>query len=161
MAPLIPLRPRGRWIEAAARRLFSPESFALLVEPAIADLQFERSPRFGDRLDAYRTVWIGMVAACDDGIARRARRCVRDNELVTITALALLHAAHSAWMVVLLLGLDGRVPLGRILHRAIAAPTPAMLAAGSVVLLYLARGATRWFARHDAVHTTICGRRVE
>ena len=64
---------RGRWMEAASRRLFSAESFALLVEPAIADLQLEDSPRLAARVDAYRTVWIGMAAACDAGIARRGR----------------------------------------------------------------------------------------
>ena len=40
---------RGRWMAAAARRLFSPESFALLVEPAIADLQVDTG-RDGSRL---------------------------------------------------------------------------------------------------------------
>jgi hypothetical protein len=70
---------------AASRRLFSAESFSLLVEPAIADLQIENSGRFAERIDAYRTVWVGMAAACDDGVARRARAFVRDNELVTLT----------------------------------------------------------------------------
>jgi len=131
---------RGHWMAAASRRVFSPESFALLVEPAIADLQLEDSGRLSDRMDAYRTVWIGMAAACDDGIVRRARTFVRDNELVTLTALVLLHATHSLWMVVLLLGLDGRVHLGRILSARLAeVPTPGVLAAASVVALYVAR----------------------
>jgi hypothetical protein len=132
---------RGRWMAAASRRLFSPESFALLVEPAIADLQLESSGRLAERMDAYRTVWIGMAAACDDGVARRARAFVRDHDLVTLTALVLLHAAHSTWMVVLLLGLDGR---GRHLGKVIAAtwgggPTPGFLAAASVLALYAGR----------------------
>jgi hypothetical protein len=128
---------RGRWIAAAARRLFSPESFALLVEPAIADLQFEDSGRLAQRMDAYRTVWIGMAAACDHGVARRARTFVRDNELVTLTGLALLHGAHSLWMVVLLLGLDGRVQLGRVISSRLAdLPSPGVLAAASVLALY-------------------------
>jgi hypothetical protein len=131
---------RGRWVAAASRRLFAPESFALLVEPAIADLQAENSGRLSERLDAYRTVWIGMAAACDDGIARRTRAVVRENELVTLTGLALLHAAHSAWMIVLLLGIDGRVHLGRMLANGFAElPTPGLLAATSVVALYAGR----------------------
>jgi hypothetical protein len=131
---------RGRWIAAASRRLFAPESFALLVAPAIADLQVENSGRLSERLDAYRTVWVGMAAACDDGIARRARAFVRENELLTLTGLALLHAAHSAWMIVLLLGLDGRVHLGRMLAGGLAVlPTPGVLAATSVVVLYAGR----------------------
>src|SRR5262245_4784573 len=135
---------RGQWMEAASRRLFSPESFALLVEPAIADLQLEDSGRLGGRMDAYRTVWIGMAAACDDGVARRARAFVRDNELVTLTGLALLHAAHSAWMIVLLLGLDGRVHLKRILAAGLAEiPTPGVLALSSVIALYAARALVR------------------
>ena len=40
---------RGRWMAAASRRLFSPESFSLLVEPAIADLQIENSGRLAER----------------------------------------------------------------------------------------------------------------
>ena len=135
---------RGRWIEAAARRLFSSESFALLVEPAIADLQVEESGSLAARLDAYRTVWIGMAAACDDGIVHRARLFVRDNELVTLTGLVLLHAAHSMWMVVLLLGLDGRVHLGKLISARLADfPSPGVLAASSVLALYAGRAIVR------------------
>ena len=131
---------RGRWMEAASRRLFSPESFALLVEPAIADLQLEGSGRLAGRIDAYRTVWIGMAAACDDGVCRRARAFVRDNELATLTGLVLLHAAHSTWMVVLLLGLDGRVHLGKLISARLAdLPTPGFLAASSLLALYAGR----------------------
>jgi len=131
---------RGRWIAAASRRLFSPESFSLLVEPAIADLQIENSGRLAERIDAYRTVWIGMAAACDDGVARRARAFVRENDLVTLTGLALLHAAHSAWMIVLLLGLDGRVHLKRLISTGLAElPTPGVLTAASVLALYAGR----------------------
>lgn len=142
MRALAPRPPalRGRWMAAASRRLFSPESFALLVEPAIADLQIENSGRLAERVDAYRTVWIGMVAACDDGVARRARAFVRENELLTLTGLVLLHAAHSAWMVVLLLGLDGRVHLKRLLAAGLAEiPTPGVLAVSSVIALYAGR----------------------
>jgi hypothetical protein len=125
---------------AASRRLFSPESFALLVEPAIADLQVEDSGRLAERLDAYRTVWIGMAAAFDDGVAHRARAFARENDLVTLTALALLHAAHSTWMLVLLLGLDDRVHLKRIISAGFAElPIPAVLAGVSVVALYAGR----------------------
>lgn len=128
---------RGRWMAAAARRLFSSDSFTLLVEPAIADLQLENSGRLAERMDAYRTVWIGMAAACDHAVARRARVFVRENELVTLTGLALLHAAHSLWMVVLLLGLDGRVQLGRVISSRLAdLPSPGVLAAASVLALY-------------------------
>ena len=135
---------RGRWMAAAARRMFSPESFALLVEPAIADLQLETGGGLTARIDAYRTVWIGMAAACDTGIACRARTFVRDNELVTLTGLVLLHAAHSLWMVVLLLGLDGRVHLGRVISARVAEmPAPGFLAAASVLALYGGRALVR------------------
>ena len=146
-----PAALRGRWMAAASRRLFSPESFALLVEPAIADLQRENSGRLADRMDAYRTVWIGMGAACDDGVARRARVFVRDNELLTLTGLVLLHAAHSAWMIVLLLGLDGRVHVGRLLAAGLSEiPTPGVLAAASVVALYAGRAAATWLLTKHA-----------
>ena len=154
---------RGQWMEAAARRLFSPESFALLVEPAIADLQLEDSGRLAGRMDAYRTVWIGMAAACDDGVCRRARAFVRDNELVTLTGLVLLHAAHSTWMVVLLLGLDGRVHLGQLISAGLAdVPTPGFLAASSVVALYAGRAiVTRLLSRGAPSPTSSIVRIVE
>ena len=145
MRPLASHTPtlRGRWLIAVSRRLFSAESFALLIEPAIADLQLETSG-LAARLDAYRTVWIGMAAAFDDGVAHRARTFVRDNELVTLSALVLLHAAHSAWMVVLLLGLDGRVHLKRLISTGFAElPTPGVLALASVVALYAGRALVR------------------
>ena len=135
---------RGRWMAAAARRLFSAESFALLVEPAIADLQHEESGRLSERLDAYCTVWIGMAAAFDDGVAHRARTFARENDLVTLTGLALLHAAHSTWMLVLLLGLDDRVHLKRIISAAFAElPLPVVLTGASVVALFAGRALVR------------------
>jgi hypothetical protein len=135
---------RGQWLAAVARRLFSPESFALLVEPAIADLQLENSGRVVARMDAYRTVWIGMAAACDLGLARRTRAFVRDNDLVTLAGLALLHAAHSTWMVVLLLGLDDRAHLGRMLSQLFASlGSPAILAIASALVLVGGRALVR------------------
>jgi hypothetical protein len=150
-------------MEAASRRLFSPESCALLIEPAIADLQLEESGRLAARVDAYRTVWVGMAAACDDGVCRRARAFVRDNELVTLTALVLLHAAHSTWMVVLLLGLDGRVRVGKMIAAGFAElPTPGFLAAASVVALYAGRAiVTRLLCRGAPSPTSSIVRIVE
>jgi hypothetical protein len=153
---------RGRWMAAAARRLFSSESFALLVEPAIADLQLETSGGLTARIDAYRTVWIGMAAACDTGIACRARTFVRDNELVTLTGLVLLHAAHSLWMVVLLLGLDGRVHLGRELAARVAEmPAPGFLAAASVLAIYGGRALVRRLSKGPSSSTCSVVRVVE
>lgn len=154
---------RGRWLAAASRRLFSAEAFELLIEPAIADLQRQDGGRVGARADAYATVWIGMAAACDDGVAQRARIFVRDNELLTLTGLILLHTAHSAWMVVLLLGLDGRVHLKDVITSALVAiPTPALLAASSVVALYLLRAAaTRVVYGPAAAHLSITPRVAE
>jgi len=148
---------RGRWLAAAGRQMFSPESFDRLVEPALADLQREDSGRLGAWVDAYATVWIGMLAACDQGIAQRARVFVRDNELVTLTALILLHAAHSGWMVVLLLGLDGRVHLKNVIASALGAvPAPALLALSSVVALCLLRAAVSRATRDPvAAHLSI------
>ena len=155
-APAIrPPALRGRWIAAVSRRLFSTESFALLIEPAIADLQLESGGRLATRLDAYCTVWIGLAAAFDDGVAHRARTFVRDNELVTLSALVLLHAAHSAWMVVLLLGLDGRVHLKRVISTGFAElPTPGVLAIASVVALYAGRALVRRLIATPAAATS-------
>jgi len=148
---------RGRWLAAAGRHVFSPESFERLVEPALADLQHEDSGRPGVWVDAYATVWIGMLAACDQGIAERARVCIRDNELVTLTGLILLHTAHSAWMVVLLLGLDGRVHLKNMIASMFGAlPVPAILALSSVVALCLLRAAVARAVRGPvAAHLSI------
>jgi hypothetical protein len=154
---------RGRWLEAAARRLFSPESFALLVEPAIADLQLEESPRLAARVDAYATVWIGMAVACDQGVAARTRAFVRDNDLLTLTALVLLHAVHSTWMVVLFLGLDGRVHMKEAIGSALASiPTPGLMTVSSVVTLLLLRAAaTRMLFGPAAAHNSITARVAE
>ena len=154
---------RGRWLAAAGRHVFSPESFERLVEPALADLQREDSGRLGAYADAYTTVWIGMLAACDQGIAERARVCVRDNELVTLTGLILLHTAHSAWMVVLLLGLDGQVHLKNVIASMVGAvPAPAILALSSVVALCLLRAAvSRALRGPEAAHLSITVGTVE
>jgi len=118
------------------RRTFSRQSYALLIEPAIADLQIEDS-RTAARIESYAAVWIGIVAACDDGLLRRARAMASENDLLTITGLILVHAMHSAWMIVLLLGLDGRVNLRRVAVTALtSAFAPAVVAALSVVAVY-------------------------
>jgi hypothetical protein len=154
---------KGRWLTAAARHCFSLESFERLVEPALADLQREDSGRVGAWVDAYATVWIGMAAACDQGMAQRARAFVRDNELVTLTALVLLHTAHSGWMVVLLLGLDGRVHLENVLASAwTSLPAPALLALSSGVAVYFLRALARRMIRGPAApHLSITVRAAE
>ena len=148
---------KGQWLEAIARRCFTAESFERLVEPALADLQREEGGRIGAWVDAYATVWIGMVAACDHGVAERARGFVRDNELLTLTALILLHTAHSAWMVVLLLGLDGRVHLKDVIASAWASlPAPVLLTVSSVVALCVLRViASRVMQGPAAAHLSI------
>jgi hypothetical protein len=152
---------RGRWLAASARRVFSPASYALLVEPAIADLQHEDGGRAA--LDAYATVWICMLAACDRGVAERARVFARENELLTLTGLVLLHTAHSMWMVVLLLGLDGRVHLKEVLGSALATiPTPGLMAVSSVVALCLLRAvATRMVYGPPTAHLSITTQAAE
>jgi len=133
-----PTALRGRWLAAVTRRTFSPESYALLIEPAIADLQLEASAGTPARIESYAAVWTGIVAACDDGLLRRARALASDNDLLTITGLVLVLAVHSAWMIVLLLGLDGRVNLRRMAVAALtSASAPAVVAALSVVAAYV------------------------
>ena len=105
-----------------------------------------------------------MAAACDHGIAERARAFVRDNELVTLTALVLLHTAHSAWMVVLLLGLDGRVHLKGVIASALgrAARRRRSWRSSSVVALVLLRAfVTRAVRGPAAAHLSITVRVVE
>jgi len=84
---------------------------------------------------------------------------VRENELLTLTGLVLLHAAHSTWMVVILLGLDGRVHLGRIIASGwTQLPTPGFLAVASVALLYAGRlFLTRLLTSGDAQCTSVAG----
>src|SRR5688500_20069918 len=92
-----------------------------------------------------------MAAPCDDGVARRARTFVRDNDVVSLAALALLHAVHSLWMVVLLLGLDGRVHLGREISAFFTGLplSPGVLASASVIVLYAGRVlARRLISKH-------------
>jgi hypothetical protein len=157
-ARLSPRAPsvRGRWLAAVARRTFPAESFEHLVAPAIADLQLEHG---GVRaaLGAYATVWIGMAAAVDHGVAERARTFVRENDLMTLTGLVLLHTVHSTWMVVLLLGLDGRVQIGNMVASAWdSVPIPGVLAVSSVVTLYLLRAAVARLQRGlAAAHLSI------
>lgn len=154
---------RGLWMEAAARRLFSEESFALLVEPAIADLQLENSASLAARMDAYRTVWIGMAAACDAGAARRMRAFVREHDLLTLTGLALLHAAHSVWMVVLLVGLDGRGRhLGKVIADSWSGMSPLVPAAAAAIAIYGGRAfLRRLLAKRTPSHACSVVRVVE
>lgn len=119
MSATAPFPYKGSWIAAVARRVFAPDSFALLIEPAIADLQHDGSPRLASEIEGYGAVWLGVGAACEQDALGRARGLVHDNDIRTIVGLALLHTMHSCWLLVLLLGIDGRVNLKRMIATAL------------------------------------------
>lgn len=125
---------RGTRIATVAQRVFAPDSFALLIEPAIADLQFESGPRSA-RARAYAAVWVGVAAAFEQDAWRRMRAVLREEDLLSITGLVLLHAFHSTWMVVLLLGLDGRVNVRQATLHLLQARSPVALAASSIAVV--------------------------
>jgi hypothetical protein len=100
----------GDWVARIARGLIHQSTFALVVEPAIADLQFEtpaRSPHV--RLWGYSAVWIALAGGLWHDLVWDHRRPVWAETASVIVTLTCLVASYHMAMLLLVLGFDRRV----------------------------------------------------
>jgi len=92
----------GMRIARLGERLLHGETFALMLSPAIADLQFEAAARAALRLRHYGAVLKAFAAALCWDIASDVR-ALRD-DISTVATLTLLQASYYSFMLVLLSG---------------------------------------------------------
>jgi hypothetical protein len=98
----------GTWIARLGERLLHGETFALVLSPAIADLQFEAPAHTALRLQQNVAVLKAFAAALGCDIASDVLS-LRD-DISTVATLTLLQASYYSFMLVLLSGFgSGRV----------------------------------------------------
>ena len=102
---------RGTWIAGAARRFFREDTFALIVSPAVADLQCECES--GDAITAFRG-YVGISRAIAGGLFHDLRT---DVELLSRDATDLLQIlAMQVCYYGALLTLVGGAAFGELSH---------------------------------------------
>jgi hypothetical protein len=92
----------GIWLAQIARRCLHGETFALVVSPAIADMQFESPAGYLLRTRHYLAVWRALAGAlCCDVVADL--QSLRD-DLSALATLMLLQVSYYAFLLLLLSG---------------------------------------------------------
>ena len=115
----------GTWLAQIAQRYLHGETFALVVSPAIADMQFESPAGYVVRARHYLAVWKALAGALSCDVVADLQS-LRD-DLPTLATLTLLQVSYYAFLLLLLSGL-GTGPLSPD-----AFDTAAMHAVGYVV----------------------------
>lgn len=101
---------RPRLVAALGAALLHHRTVALVLEPALADLTFERvtaSPRW--RLHAHRAAWAALGWAVWHDLAWDPRGPAWTRGAAMVATLCGLVAAYHAAMLTLILGFDGRL----------------------------------------------------
>ena len=94
----------GGWFSWIGQRLLHADTFALMLSPAIADLQFE-APAFVDavRLRHYEAVLKAFIGALCFDVANDLQTLANDVGMIAV--LAILQASYYTFMLILLSGL--------------------------------------------------------
>jgi len=92
----------GTWLAQIGRRYLHGETFALVVSPAIADMQFESPAGYLLRARHYLAVWRALVGAlrCDVVADLQSLR----DDLPALATLMLLQVSYYAFLLLLLSG---------------------------------------------------------
>jgi hypothetical protein len=100
---------RGAWLLSLARTLLHEDTFELLVEPAIADLQADGS------IHAYAPVWISLVYAwCVD--FEGDVRLILDDAAMLATLIGIQAAYYSSVLLLLVTGKRGKDALAMFVN---------------------------------------------
>jgi hypothetical protein len=92
----------GTWLAQLGQRCLHGETFALVVSPAIADMQFESPAGCVPRTRHYVAIWKAFAGAlCCDALTDA--QSLRD-ELPTLAMLTLLQVSYYAFFLLLLSG---------------------------------------------------------
>jgi hypothetical protein len=92
----------GTWLAQIARRYLHGETFALVVSPAIADMQFESPAGYVLRARHYVAIWKALAGALSCDVVADVRS-LRD-DLPTLATLMLLQVSYYVFFLLLLSG---------------------------------------------------------
>ena len=92
----------GEWLAQIARRYLHGDTFALIVSPAIADMQFECPAGYLLRARHYVAIWRAMAGGLSCDLVADVRS-LRD-DLSTLATLVLLQASYYVFLLLLLSG---------------------------------------------------------
>ena len=92
----------GMWLARLGERICHGETFALIVSPAIADLQFEAPTGHAHQARHYVAVWkaFALALCCDTAGDIHSLR----DDLPTVVSLTLLQAFYYSFLLLLLSG---------------------------------------------------------
>ena len=120
----------GTWLAQIAQRYLHGETFALVVSPAIADMQFESPEGYVLRARHYLAIWRALAGALSCDVVADLQS-LRD-DLPTLATLTLLQVSYYVFLVLLLSGFGtGRLSSNGLDQAA------AMHAVGYVVVIAL------------------------
>ena len=120
----------GTWLAQIARRYLHHETFALVVSPAIADMQFESPERYMHLARHYIAIWKALAGAlsCDVVADMQSLR----DDLPTLATLTLVQVSYYVFLLLLLSGFGAGAQSWRLPDQAAA-----MHAAGCVGVIAL------------------------
>ena len=120
----------GTWLAQIAQRYLHGDTFALVVSPAIADMQFESPAGYVLRARHYLAIWkaLGGALSCDVVADVQSLR----DDLPTLATLTLVQVSYYTFLLLLLSGFGTGAPSWRLPDQAAA-----MHAAGCVVVISL------------------------
>jgi hypothetical protein len=135
----------GTWLVQIAQRCLHGETFALVVSPAIADMQFESPAGYVLRLRHYLAIWKALAGALSGDVVSDVQS-LRD-DLPTLATLTLLQVSYYAFLLLLLSGLGtGRLPPDDLEQAAMHA---AGYVAGIALLCLIPTAACFWPPRRS------------
>ena len=93
----------GTWLAQIAQRYLHGDTFALVVSPAIADMQFESPVGYVPRARHYFAIWTALVGALASDVTADVQS-LRD-DLPILATLTLMQVSYYAFLLLLLSGL--------------------------------------------------------
>ncbi len=125
-----------RLITTLATALLHQQTLTLVVEPALADLEFEatgESPAIAQRA-ALRAAWLALLLALWHDLVWDPRGPAWKSDVAMLAALGAMMAAYHAAMLTLILGLAGHFPSRELAALAGSLPSGTIAAALVVVV---------------------------
>jgi hypothetical protein len=141
----------GRYVAVLCRTLVSQDTFALMIAPALADLQFESRFSLGlRRVTGYIGIWRALAGAIAFDVLRDLRmsigsaewRASRRDDLSDFAWLVILQAIYYVAMLALIGAVDFRTFTAGLVRENL--PGLALLLAATVVFPVLTVAACYW-----------------
>ena len=134
----------GTWLAQIAQRYLHGDTFALVVSPAIADMQFESPAGYGLRARHYLAVWKALAGALTSDVVADLQS-LRDDLPILVT-LTLMQVSYYLFLLLLLSGF-GTGSMSSLLSDQATAMHAAGYAAGIALFCLIPTATCFWPSR--------------